>query len=181
MLDRNRIVFLTALAVLGSGASQPLSAQTRQSQVAAEQATLKDAGVRACSLLTNAEIRTVTGRNDPWELNEEPYDRNSLCDFSGIVTIRVYAASGGREAIEAVLKNYQVDQATRIPVSGFGSGAFLMYPKPRDEWADTYILLVGDAGPRMFMLSLVVPDGSPPESVRPQMLELARTVLARLR
>lgn len=176
-----RIVLPTLLALLGYAFGQPLDAQTRQSQVAAEKAALKDAGVRACSLLTNDEIRKVTGRNDPWVLNEPPYDQNSLCDFSGIVTIRLYDASGGQAAVDAVLTNYQLGDERRTPVSGFGNGAFLMVPAPRDQYADTYALLVGNAGTRMFMMTLVAPDGSPGESVRPQLLELAKTVLERLR
>lgn len=174
-----RTVLPSLLVLLAAGTGQPLGAQSRQSQVAAEKAGLKEAGVRACSLLTNDEIRKVTGRTAAWELNEEPYDQNSLCDFSGIVTVRVYASSGGREAIDAVLKNYQIEDP-RVPVSGFGSNAFLMYPAPRSQDADRYALLVADAGATLFMMTLVAPEGETGESVRPQLLELAKIVLTRL-
>jgi hypothetical protein len=133
MRDMIRATSLFAFFVL---AAAPLSGQTRQSQVNAELGSLKDAGVKACSLLTNAEIRKVTGRNQPYELNEDPYDQNSLCDYSGIVTIRLYTGDQAQASIDATLKNYKVTDR-RMPISGFGNGAFLMYPTPRDKYADT--------------------------------------------
>lgn len=166
--------FLIALA------ASPLDAQSRQGQVNKELGSLKDAGVKACSLLTNAEIRKVTGRNEAWELSDAPYDRNSLCDFSGIVTIRVYPGDSGPAAIDAVLKNYQMEKEKRLPVSGFGNGAFVMYPTPRNQYADTFAMLVGRGGTKLFMITLVAPDGSTAESVRPQLLELAGLVRSRL-
>jgi hypothetical protein len=170
---------LTPLIIVLTLVAAPLSAQTRQGQVNAELGSLKDAGVKACSLLTNAEIREVTGRKDPWELNDAPYDQNSLCDFSGVVTIRLYAGETGLASIDALLKNYQIVDE-RMPISGFGDGAFLMYPTPRDQHADTAAMLVGRAGQRVFMITLNAPNGATAESVRPQLLELAKTVMDRL-
>jgi hypothetical protein len=176
MRDTIHPISLLAVLVL---CTTPLNAQTRQGQVNAELASLNDVGVKACSLLTNAEIREVTGRDKPYELNEDPYDQNSLCDYSGIVTIRVFAGEKGQAAIDGLLKNYQVNDG-RMPISGFGDGAFLMYPTPRDQYADTVALLVGRAGATMFMITLSAPGDDTAESVKPALLELARTVMARL-
>lgn len=179
MIGRMTVIILTALA---AAHWQPLAAQTsRQAQVAAERAKTAGAEKKACPLLTNAEIRKVTGRNQPWELNDEPYDMGSACDYGGVVTLRVFSGPKPEDEVNWTLKNYKKENEKKTPISGFGAGAYIMFPTPRDKYEDVVAVLVGKAGQRMFMISLTAPKGKPAESVQPQLVTLANTVVARLR
>jgi hypothetical protein len=171
------LVILTGLAA----AWQPLCAQSRQDQVAAERNRTMAGKVKACSILTNAEIKEVTGRNQPWELNEEPYDMGSVCDWGTIVTLRVFSGDKPEEQVDWTLKNYKKDSDKRNPIAGFGASAFIMHPTPRDQYEDVATILVGRAGQQMFMLSLIAPDGQTAESVQPQLIALAKMVVGRLK
>ena len=161
---------------------RPLNAQSRQAQAGAELARTKgETDIKTCSLLTNAEIKQVTGRNNSFELNEEPYAAGSVCDFGGgVVTIRIFSGAKAEEGIAWTLKNYKVDNMKKNPVAGVGPGAYVMYFKPDNPYQDTAAILVAKAGARMFMMSLAAPDGKTAESVQPQLVTLAKTVAERL-
>jgi hypothetical protein len=170
------------LALLTAVAWHPLSAQSRQAQAGAELARTKgETAVKTCSLLTNAEIRGVTGRKNSWDLTDEPYEAGSVCDYGGgVVTIRIYSGPRAEESIDWTLKNYKVANMKKNPIAGFGSGAYVMYFVPDNTYQDTAAILVARAGARMFMISLAAPDGKTAESVQPQLVTLAKTVSERL-
>lgn len=174
--------FVAVFALFVASRAQPLEAQTsRQAQVAAERAKTTVGTVKACPLLTNAEISKVTGRNDPWELNDDPYDMGSACDWGGVVTLRIFSDPKPEDQVNWTLKNYKKDNETKTPISGFGAGAYIMFPTPRDKYEDDAALLVGRAGRRMFMISLTAPSGKTAQSLQPQLVKLAETVARRLK
>ena len=173
---------LFILATLATAAWRPLQAQSRQAQAGAELARTKgETAIKTCSLLTNTEIKEVTGRKNAWDLNEEPYAAGSVCDYGGgVVTIRIFSGAKAEESIDWTLKNYKVENMKKNPIAGFGSGAYVMYFKPDNQYQDTAAILVARAGARMFMMSLAAPDGKTAESVQPQLVTLAKTVAERL-
>ena len=175
-------ITLFILTTLIATAWHPLGAQSRQAQASAELSRTKgETDIRTCSLLTNAEIRDVTGRTSPLELNEEPYSAGSLCDYSGgIVTIRIFSGARAEESIEWTLRNYKVGSVKKHPIAGFGPGAYVWYFKPESKYQDTAAFLVATAGKRKFMMSVSAPDGKTAESVQPQLVRLAETVAERL-
>ena len=169
-----------SLLILASAAWTTVQAQSRQAQVNAELAKTKNStAVKACSLLTKAEIKAAIGR-DEWALNDDPFESGSVCDFGGVVSIRVYSSAKPEDEINWTLKNYKVEKVTKHPVSGFGAGAYVFYFVPESKYQDTAAFLVGRAGTRMFMMSLSAPDGKSAESVQPQLVSLAKTVADRL-
>lgn len=174
---------IAILVLLTAAIWQSLDAQTRQQQFEAERAKTTAAGkVKACTLLTNAEIKEQTGRDQAWELNDEPYDMGSACDYGGgTVTLRVYSGSKPEDEVNWTLKNYKVDDQKKHPISGFGAGAYVIYYTPQNKYQDVAAILVGRAGVRMFMLSLSAPEGKSAESVQPQLIDLGKTVAARLK
>lgn len=172
---------LLALIVLTSAAGQPLQAQSRQEQVGAELARSKDGSIQACSLLTKEEVKEVTALNDPYRLNDEPYGQGALCDYySGLVTLRIFSGKKPEDEVDWVLANYKI-QGEKQAISGFGSGAYIMFPQPRDQYQDTFALLVGRAGQHMFMITVAASDGESAQSVQPQAEKVAKMVIARMR
>jgi hypothetical protein len=106
----------------------------------------------------------------------------SACDYGGgTVTLRVYSGSKPEDEVNWTLKNYKVDDQKKHPISGFGAGAYVIYYTPQNQYQDVAAILVGRAGARMFMLSLSAPEGRSAEFVQPQLIELGKTVVARLK
>jgi hypothetical protein len=172
---------ISLLVLVLAVAPNAVAAQSRTAQVNAELArTRTETGIKTCSLLSNAEIKQVTGRNQPYELDEAPYEAGSLCDFGGVVTIRLFSGPKADEQIDGTLKNYKVPNMKKNPISGFGGDAYVMHFVPADKYQDQAAILVGKSGDRTFMMSLAAPDGKTPESVQPQLITLAKTVSDRL-
>jgi hypothetical protein len=174
-------ITLAILAAFAAAAWNPATAQSRQGQVNKELSKTKtETDVKTCSLLTIDEIKKATGRNNAYDLTDPPYAAGSVCDFGGVVTIRLYASANAESSIASVLKNYKVANMQKHPVEGFGSGAYVMYFVPPDKYQDPAAILVANAGSRTFMMSLAAPDGKTAESVQPQLLTLGKTVAERL-
>jgi hypothetical protein len=174
-------IALAILATSAVAAWNPAMGQSRQAQVNKELSKTKtETDVKTCSLLTNDEIKKVTGRNNSWDLADPPYAAGSVCDFGGVVTIRLYSTANAEASIASTLKNYKVASMQKHPVDGFDSGAYVMYFVPTDKYQDTAAILVANVGARTFMMSLAAPDGKTAESVQPPLLTLGRMVAERL-
>ena len=138
----------------------------------------------ACSLMTNTEIEQLTGRHfysDP-EPTSLAGGAGSACTYgTGKAQIVLFSGPKSRELWNAHLKNYGKDKEAKHPVPAAGDGAYVIYPKPRDEYEDTIGLLVVTSGPHTLGISLAAPKGEPAESVQPKLVTLSKAVVAKLR
>jgi hypothetical protein len=166
---------VTGRTLIVLGFISALGAQALHAQAPAGNAA---SSLRACSLLTNADIAKATGR----PLNEDPYDMARLCEFgSGRAILRVFSGPKPADQVDATLRNYQKDNDTKHPVSGLGSGAYVMFPTPRDEYEDTLVLVVAPAGKHMLMLTLAAEEGESAQSLQPAVITLMKSAQSRIR
>ena len=163
-----RPMFLTLAGLLASAAWSTSGAQAPS----------------ACSLMTNAEIEKLTGRrfySDP-EPTSLASGAGSACTYgTGKAQIVLFSGPKPQELWNNYLKNFGKDKEAKHPVPAAGDGAYIMYPKPRDEYEDTIGLLVVHAGPHTLGISLAAAKGEPAESVQPKLVALAKAVVAKLR
>jgi hypothetical protein len=136
----------------------------------------------ACSLMTKAEIEKFTGTlyGDP-----EPTSLvggGSACTYGGgEAQIVMFPGPKSEELWNNYLKNFGKDKEAKHPVPEAGDGAYVIYPKPRDEYEDTIGLLVVKAGANTLGISMAAKKGEPGESVQPRLVTLAKTVVAKVR
>ncbi len=162
-----RPLFLTLAGLLASAAWSTSGAQSPS----------------ACSLMPNAEIEKLTDRrfySDP-----EPTSLaggGSACTYgTGKAQIVLFSGPKSQELWNNYLKNFGKDKEAKHPVPEAGDGAYVIYPKPRDEYEDTTGLLVVNAGPHTLGISLAAAKGEPAESVQPKLVALAKAVVGKLR
>jgi hypothetical protein len=138
----------------------------------------------ACSLATNAEIETVTGRrfySDP-EPTSLAGGAGSACTYgTGKAQIVLFSGPKSQELWNDFLKSYGRDKEARHPVPAVGDGAYVIYPRPRDEYEDAIGMLVVKSGAHTLGISLAATKGEPAESVQPKLVALAEAVVAKLR
>lgn len=152
-----------------------LGAQALHAQAPAGNAA---SALRACSLLTNADIAKATAR----PLSEDPYDMNRLCEFgSGRAVLRVFSGAKPADQVDATLREYQKDGNIKHPVSELGSGAYVMFPQPRDEYEDTLVVGVAPAGKHILMLTLAAEEGETAASLQPALITLMKSAQSRVR
>ena len=137
--------------------------------------------VHACDLVSNAEVRGVTGRPVP-----RPPDRSgnvqmthSACSFRDArVWIALSStAKGAAKHVEQELVVGGFDM-TKHTVEGVGDSAVIYFkPKGRDPAG----LLVAYAGTRTLTVAVKMDAGQPADSPRPLAAKLAGIALAKLR
>jgi hypothetical protein len=136
-----------------------------------------DESVRACTLISDAEIRKVAGASvQDWEF-QMPRNGTALagggseCEMPGF-SLQLDAAPVS--AYKDRMKTYGA--RTRFePVSGIGDEAHFYVQG--DDWAGIYARV----GKHMFVVSKGVPMQQGPASVRPLVESMARAVAAKLR
>jgi len=168
-----------AVAAFLLGASVPGGAQTTRQQAEKELARSVPAGtLPACSLITRADVTKATGRN-PY-VDPEPAGQGGWICNVGVGELKVYSGPGGWDAWEATMKRMKKDKEPRTPVTGIGERAYLFYLKAENAYQSDVAFLVTKAGNQTLALSLDAPKGKPPESMRPALESLMRTIVARL-
>ena len=157
----------------------PAAAQTRYQQGQKELNRKMPASVRACTLITRAEVEKATGRDlydDP-----EPFGEGGwICNF-GSGELKVYSGPKSWEAWESTLKNFKKDKEPKTPAPGFGERAYFLYPKPDNKYQGNAAMLVVKAGNHTVVLSLDAPEGKTAQSMRPALESLMKSILGRLR
>ena len=134
---------------------------------------------KACSLFTKAEVKKITGTDDPVfnmvPPREEPLGAGSACFYSGIVLqVDPFSAAG----LEA---NRQKNGANWETVAGIGDKAYVRVNK--NPGAGLHVVeLYSTVGARVFTIQMSVrPADAPSDSVRPALLSLAKAMAAKLR
>jgi hypothetical protein len=163
---------LTLLILSMSVASRALGAQ----------ATGKSTGIQVCSLLTDAEIKQLVARGgSASEKNETPLAGGSSCTYGiGRGQIMVFSGPKAEANFTDLLKGFHKDTVTKHPVSGVGEGAYVIYPKPRDEYEVRVGLLATKYRQYMLGISLEPDKGKPSESVQPDLIALTKVVMQKL-
>ena len=168
---------MTILALLIASASA--SAASLGGQVSAS----KPAGaLQVCSLLTDTEIKQLVARGgSASEKNETPMGVGSSCTYGiGRGQIIVYWGPNAEANFNDLLKSFHKDTVTKHPVSGVGEGAYVIYPKPRDEYEVRVGLLATKYRQYMLGISLEPDKGKPSESVQPDLVALTKVVMQKL-
>ena len=168
---------MTALAFLGLWSvpnSGPLGAQAPAKKPAGE--------LQVCSLLTDAEIKQLVARGGfASEKNETLLGGGSSCTYGiGRGQVMVFAGPKAEANFNDLLKGFHQDTVMKHPVSGVGEGAYVIYPKPRDEYEVRVGLLATKVRQYMLGISLEPDRGKPSESVLPDLIALTKVVMQKL-
>lgn len=142
----------------------------------------KPAGIQVCSLLTDAEVEQLVARGGfASEKNETPLAGGSSCTYGiGRGQIMVFSGPKAEANFNDLLVSFHKDKETRHPVTGVGDGAYVIYPKPRDEYEVRVGLLATKVRQYMLGISLEPDKGKPSESVEPALIALTKVVMQKL-
>jgi hypothetical protein len=134
--------------------------------------------VQACALVTRAEIKKAVGRDSYQE--PEPFGNGGwLCNI-GIGEVKLYSGPTSWEQWESTLKGFKKENEPKTTLQGLGERAYILYPKPDNKDQDIVAILVAKSGNHTIALSLNAPSGKPPESMRPGMESLMKSMLSKL-
>jgi hypothetical protein len=163
---------LVLLAALAGAPSRSLGAQ----------APAKQAGIQVCSLLTAAEEKQLIARgNHDTDKEETQLAGGSSCTYGAARgQIIVYSGPKADANMNNLLKAFHQDTTPKQPISGVVSGAYVIYPKPRDEYESRTGLLVAKVRQYVLGISLEPDDGKPSNSVEPALIALTKVVMQKL-
>jgi hypothetical protein len=141
-------------------------------------------GSDLCSLATEVEFQQAQGVNpaigiipmDPPVLTEMVWGPH--CDYSP-GSIDLFTKKSPEAELERVLKLMNGGKE-RVPVQGFGRGAFFTTIYPDDEYRRRGLLAIS-LGDRILAISMDPPGDEPLEATRPKLEGLAKLVLPRLK
>ena len=173
---RTTFVTLVALATCAESSSP-------EAQSSAVRRT-KGGMIEACSLMTNAEIEKITGRRlyDAPEATTLVGGTGSACTYgTGAAQIILFQGENSDERWNAFLKAFHRENETKYPVSGVGLPAHALFPKPRNEYEDAVAFLVVKVGQDTLGVSMQVDKSRPADAALPDLVTLAKTVIAKLR
>jgi hypothetical protein len=140
------------------------------------------AATQACSLLTNVEVAKIIGRRLFDDPDETALAGGSACTYGGgEAQIILFSGGNSEERFNSLLKGFGNENEPKQPVSGIGDSAYVMYPKPRNQYQDTIGLLAVRAGQHTLGITVAVEKSQPATSVQPLLNALAAAVLAKLR
>lgn len=120
------------------------------------------AAPNACSLLTEAEAAKLIARGQPSYTAPEATTlgggKGSVCQYDG-GQVGLWTGPDSAQDVEQFMKSWQQDEQPRHPVSGVGDKAFVIYPKPRNDYSDRGPYLVATAGPHTVTAALFARKG----------------------
>ena len=105
----------------------------------------------ACGLLTAAEVSQLITRGKQ-SYGQSPDatpvvgGKGSVCDYPSGGQVAIYVGPNSEQAFEQFLKAFKQEGLPRRPVSGVGDKAYVIYPKPRNEYSDQGPYLVATVG-----------------------------------
>jgi hypothetical protein len=140
-----------------------------------------EASPEACSLVTNADVGTVIGRQFYDDPESTPLAEGSACTYGyGKAQVIIFFGSNAQSNWEEFVKNFGHEKEERYPISGVGESAYSFFPKPRDEYEDTTAFVVTQSGQYTVAVSVAAQSGQQAKSVESKATELAKLVLAKL-
>jgi hypothetical protein len=137
--------------------------------------------VDACSLLTKAEVEALTGRHFYTEPDlTQLRGGGTACTYDD-AQIMVFSGPNSEESFNSLLAAFGHGNEVKHPVLGFGEGAYIIYPTPRDKYEGNHGVLVAKVTSHTLAISLEAEGEKPAESVRPALERFARAVLDKVR
>lgn len=106
----------------------------------------------ACGLLAKDEVEKLINRGKP-TYNQMPEatavsgGKGSVCDYPGGGQIALYVGPNSEAAFENFLKAFNAQGQPKQSVSGVGDKAYVLYPKPRNQYSDQGPYMVVTVGP----------------------------------
>lgn len=175
-----RLVLTTALVLSSASAA------------AAQYTGAKKAGVelaktaKPCTLLTADEQNKYIARGQKIYSGPDAFTlgggAGSGCSWDGDRgQIIIYSGPKAEQGLEGLLAAFNQENVPKQPVSGVGDKAWVIYPKPRNEYQARVGFLGVKAGDQMIAVSLEAQDGKPTESVLPDLVALGKLVVSKLR
>ena len=106
----------------------------------------------ACGFLSSAEVEKLINRGKPTygqtpDATAVAGGKGSVCDYPGGGQVALYVGPNSEAAFEHFLKAFNAQGQPKQPVSGVGDKAYVIYPKPRNEYSDQGPYLVATVGP----------------------------------
>jgi hypothetical protein len=165
-------------AVLAACVAAAATAQSPRQQAGKELArTMPDATVQACALVTRADVTKAV--REPYA-DPEPFGNGGWICNIGVGEVKLYSGPKSWEQWESTMKNFNKHNDPTVPASGFGERAYFFFPKRDNADQPNWAFLVVKSGNHTIALSLDTPSGKTPESMRPSLEALMRTMLGRL-
>ena len=162
------------------------------SAVGAQYAGAKKAGVelaktaKPCTLLTEAEQAKYIGRGKKIYSGPDAFTlgggAGSGCSWDGDRgQIILYSGPRAEQGVDGLMAAFNQDKVPKQPVAGVGDKAWVIYPKPRNQYQARVGFLGVKTGDHMVAISLEADDGKPTESVLPDLVALGQLVVSKLR
>lgn len=174
-----RLALATALAVASASAAGAQYSGARKAGVEAAKTA------KACTLLTEAEQTKYIARGEKIYNGPDAFTvggGGSGCAWDGDRgQIIIYSGSNAEQGLDRLIAAFDQDNVPKQPVSGVGDKAWVIYPKPRNQYQARAGFLGVKVGDQMVAISLEADDGKPTESVLPDLVALAKLVVSRLR
>jgi hypothetical protein len=183
MLTISRPARLTLVAAFVCASASSLGAQYS----GAQKAGVKEAATaKPCTMLTDAEVEKYIARG------QKLFDKGTAFTLGGGAgsgcgwdgdrgQIILYSGPNAEAGLNALLTAFKQDTVRKQPVAGVGDRAWVIYPKPRNQYQARVGLLGVKTGQHMLAISLEADDGKPTESVLPDLIALARLTVSKLR
>lgn len=140
---------------------------------------------KPCTLLTEAEQSKYIGRGKKIYSGPDAFTlgggAGSGCSWDGDRgQIILYSGPKAEQGVDGLMAAFNQDKVPKQPVSGVGDKAWVIYPKPRNQYQARVGFLGVKTGDHMVAISLEADDGKPTESVLPDLVALGKLVLSRL-
>lgn len=174
------MVFIVVAAYAAT--MSPLTHVAAQTAPAARAGSAKPQSLRACSLLTKAEIKKVTGTHTPALFEQIPGREESLasggteCFYPGI-TIQLDAHPV--TAFEATRKRYMDSGRTKFePATGIGDQAYFY---EQDAMKESHVAgIFTRVGQHVLTISMDVNTPQTADTIRPLVVALSKAAVAKL-
>ena len=163
--------------------AQSLGAQSSGANKAASPPT---AVPSPCGLLMEDEVAKYIARGQSLTFDEPTSmsvgGAGASCVWGGgRGQIVLFSGPKAEEGLNALLQRFNRDKEPKEPVTGVGERAWVIFPKPHNENEPRGGFLGAKTGAYMVGVSLEADDGKPTESVRPDLIALAKLVVSKLR
>lgn len=174
-----RLVLTTALLVASASAAD------------AQYSGAKKAGVelaktaKPCTLLTDDEQKKYIARGQQIYSGPDAFTlgggAGSGCSWDGDRgQIIIYSGPRAEQGLDGLISAFNQDKVPKQPVAGVGDKAWVIYPKPRNQYQARVGFLGVKTGDHMVAISLEADDGKPTESVLPDLVALGKLVVSKL-
>ena len=120
------------------------------------------AASNACELLTDAEVARLITRGQPSYSTPEATTlaggKGSVCQYEH-GQVGLWIGPDSERNVEQFIKSWQQEEQPRHSVPGVGDKAYVIYPKPRNEYSDQGPYLVAAVGPHTVTAALFAREG----------------------